>query len=55
MIYKIEFHKLRDDAVVPQIQTEGSAGADLVVPDVALIRVSFQKIFLEREFGFHAL
>lgn len=33
MIYKIGFHKLRDDAVVPQIQTEGSAGADLVVPD----------------------
>nr|DAV18505.1 MAG TPA: dUTPase [Caudoviricetes sp.] len=33
MIYKIEFHKLRDDVVVPQIQTEGSAGADLVVPD----------------------
>lgn len=33
MIYKIGFHKLRDGAVVPQIQTEGSAGADLVVPD----------------------
>lgn len=33
MIYKIGFHKLRDAAVVPQIQTEGSAGADLVVPD----------------------
>jgi dUTP pyrophosphatase len=33
MIYKIGFHKLREDVELPQIQTEGSAGADLVVPD----------------------
>ncbi len=33
MIHKIGFNKLRETAVMPQIQTQGSAGADLVVPE----------------------
>lgn len=33
----IGFYPLRDDVEIPQIKTEGSAGADLVVPDDVVI------------------